>query len=293
MITANFAAEWLAGLDARPKTIQAYTWAVRHGVEVFGKVQVQTVRADHIQALMHDMESLSPASRRLAWTVWYMVFEAAIVAKRRTHNPMVAIIRPRAVRRLAYLTPEQAKKLLRGAGKDRWEALYRLAVSTGMRLGELLGLIWDDVDLDRATLSISHQIGELGGKISRVEVKTEASRRCVSLSEGDIRALQRQRSRVKSWIPWVFPNVKGDPMNPRNLTQKEFRPLCRELGLPDVPFHGLRHTAVTLMAALGIPVSEISSRVGHADIGTTMRIYRHVLDGYDRGAAKAMGDLLG
>jgi integrase len=147
---------------------------------------------------------------------------------------------------LTTLSPEQARQFLDAARGDRLEALYVLAITTGMRLGELLRLRWREVDLNARVLSIrGARPGEGGGG-----PKTQRSRRPVVLTEVAAAALRRHRAaqaaeRIRAGAAWqdqdlVFPNTVGGPLNPSNLRHRSFHALLEPAGLPRIRFHDLR-----------------------------------------------------
>src|SRR5579862_6961987 len=147
------------------------------------------------------------------------------------------------------LTPEQVRQLLQAASGDD---LHVLAVTTGARLGELLGLHWRDVDLDGASLNIVTSLQRTQTGLEFVEPKTARSRRRVSLTTAAVKALRDHRKRqnevrlaAKDWddLDLVFSNEKGRPIEDGNLRRRSFGPLLKKAGLPAIRLHDLRHTA--------------------------------------------------
>lgn len=190
--------------------------------------------------------------------------------------------RPKAVKAdIMPLTAEQVDALLAAARGDRLEALYVLAVTSGMRLGELLGLQWSDVDLKGRAIMVQHSLQELKGKLSLAEPKTARGRRRIDLPQMAIDALIRHRAqRLKeglAGVPWVFPNLSGGPWRRSHLHFKEFKPLLSLAGLPDIRFHDLRHTSATLLLSQGVHPKVVQERLGHSQISVTLDTYSHVL----------------
>jgi integrase len=188
-------------------------------------------------------------------------------------------------------TAGQVRSFLKAVRGDRLEALYVLAVTTGMRQGELLGLRWQDVDLERRRLQLVRQL------------KTRQSRRAVVLSELAVTALaehhERQAAeRERQGADWeehglVFPNTVGGPLDPHNLRQRSFFPLLDRAGLPRIRFHDLRHSCATLLLSEGVHPKIVSDLLGHSQIGITLDLYSHVTVTMQAVAAEAMGRLLG
>jgi integrase len=217
------------------------------------------------------------------------------------------------------LDEEQANQFLAACVGDRFEALYVLALSTGMRRGELLGLRWRDIALERRTLSVRTNVTEArqqkGVKAAQVIVtagtkryilantKTKHSRRTISLSQTAVEALKahklrQEEERQKLGQHWqnydlVFPNQTGGLMIPDNLAKRGFKKLLEKAGLPDIRFHDLRHTAATLAIARGANIKQVSEMLGHSDVKTTLSIYTHVIPNMHQAVAEVMDDILG
>jgi integrase len=183
------------------------------------------------------------------------------------------------------LTLDQARKLLVTAADDRLHALYVLALVLGLRRGELLGLRWDDVDLDAGTLRVRHNLQRVGGELRLVAPKTKKSERTVPLLDLCADALRTHRDRQQiersaAGLEWVdsrhvFCSTVGTAMEPDNL-RRSWCPLRRKVDADGVRFHDLRHTCVTLLLDLGVPPHIVRDIAGHAAIDVTMQIYAHV-----------------
>jgi integrase len=181
--------------------------------------------------------------------------------------------------------------------------LYVLALTTGMRQGELLALRWADVDLAAGRLAVRGTLHRgAGGGWTIQEPKTARSRRPVVLARVAVRALTAHRRRQDAeqraagprWAEhgFVFTNRVGRPLSSQNLVQRDFHPLLRRLGLPQVRFHDLRHTAATLLLQQGVHPKVVSELLGHTDVGITLDLYSHVSPAMHAAAARALGDLL-
>jgi integrase len=205
-----------------------------------------------------------------------------------------AVTPPRPIRKeITPLTTEQVRTLLQAAKGDKLEALYVLAVTTGMRQGEIIGLRWEDVDLGGGTLRINRSVYE--GVAS--PPKTAAGRRTIRLSERAVLALERHRTNVagreESVSEWVFASTKGTPLGHQNLRSRSWKPLLKRAGLPySVRFHDLRHTCATLLLSKGVPVKVVSKMLGHGDVGITLAVYQSVLPHMQESAARMMDDML-
>jgi integrase len=166
------------------------------------------------------------------------------------------------------LTIVEAQRLLQAVRNTRWHPLYVLALLLGLRRGELLGLRWSDIDLDADTLTVRQSVVRAGGQLRIQAPKTRRSRRTLPLPPQVIAALRRQRAiqaaeRLAAGSSWannglVFTTSLGTPMEPRNLT-RHFYSVRDRAGLPDVRFHDLQHTRLTLLLNLG--TSPLSRRL--------------------------------
>ena len=192
---------------------------------------------------------------------------------------------------------EQSIKLLESAKGDRLEALYVLALTTGMRLGELLGLEWASVDLQDgvAFLTVKSAMKEIGGKLVMGEPKTAKSRRRVELSQLAADALSAQKRRALAaghTDGLVFRNRNGGPIRRTHFRSYSYIPLLKRAGLPFIKFHSTRHTAASLALADGESVKQVSEMLGHSDASITLNVYAHVLPTQHRRRANRMGEML-
>jgi len=182
------------------------------------------------------------------------------------------------------LTVAQAKTLLTAAGGTRWYPLYVTAATLGLRHGELLGLRWEDIDFERATLTVAQTVARAAGQLYVGPAKTEGSEATIPLPKVTRRVLLEHRDRQdverdKAGDGWqdhglVFPSTIGTPMEPRNLN-RHFEGLRESAGMPEVRLHDLRHTVVSLLLDLGTPPHVVQAIARHAHIDVTMSIYAH------------------
>jgi len=212
-----------------------------------------------------------------------------------SRNVADAAIPPRQVKsEIEPLTQDQMRTLLDTARGDNLYALYVLAITTGMRQGELIGLMWKDVDLDAATLRVNRSVYE--GVTN--PPKTSAGRRTIRLSKLAQSALKQHRidaaTRSERISEWVFPNANGTPIGHQNLHNRSWKPLLKRAGLPhSTRFHDLRHSCISLLLAKGVPVKVVAEMAGHADISVTLSVYGHVLPNMQGAAADGMDAALG
>jgi integrase len=206
-------------------------------------------------------------------------------------------------RRFEPLTADEARHLLTAAQGHRLHALFELALHTGLRKGELLGLHWEDLDLDAGTTAIRRTLQRTAaGGLTTLPTKTRASERRIALPTRCLQSLKRhheqqQREREPAGTTWqhdghVFTTVQGRPIDPTNLT-RTFLTLLRKAGLRRIRFHDLRHSTATLLLEQGVELVVIKELLGHAHIGVTATVYAHVRLRLQRNAIDTLSTTLG
>jgi integrase len=204
------------------------------------------------------------------------------------------------------LSAHEAWRLLEVASEagDRLEALYVLALHTGMRRGELLGLKWEDVDLDGSIVRVRRTLTRTGNgkRLALGEPKTKKSRRTVKLTQRAVEALKRHRARQAEeklkagslYEDWglVFAGEVGNLINPSNLRQRSFAPLLKRRGLPRITFNDLRHTCASLLFQKNVHPKLVQELLGHASVAITLDTYSHMLPGMGDHTARVMEDAL-
>ncbi len=158
-----------------------------------------------------------------------------------------------------------------------------------MRLGEMFGLCWQDVDLKAGTVSVRQSLAEIKGKLSVNEPKTASSRRMIGLPQHAIAALEQHRKRQMAagfaGSDFVFTNQHGTPLRRSHFHAAEYKPLLKRAGLPAIRFHDLRHTHATLCLLAGENAKVVQERLGHANVKITLDVYSHVLPSMKAGTA--------
>src|SRR5918998_4843760 len=200
------------------------------------------------------------------------------------------------------LNREQVRSLFEAASGDRLEALYIVAVTAGLRRGELQGLKWDDLDLDAGMLQVRRTCSEpKGGYI--FEAPKSGKGRNIRLTQSAVAALRMHRRRqleermykADLWQEQglVFPSTVGTPLWGGNLN-RAFKATLQRAGLPkSTRFHDLRHTCATLLLKQGVNPKFVQELLGHADISLTLNVYSHVLPDMGDATADAMEAALG
>jgi integrase len=219
---------------------------------------------------------------------------------------VAAIVKPPRMTRseMHVLSPEEARILLEAAQGDRLEALYTLALTTGMRIGELCALRFVDVDLKAQALHVRCTLRYRNQDLYFFETpKTPKSRRRIALSAITVDALRAHRTRqleerLAAGVAWreddlVFCDKMGVALCPEHLSGRNFQLLLKRAGLAHRPFHSLRHTCATLLLRRGVHPKVVSELLGHSTVSMTLDRYSHVLPDMQRDATAAMDTLLG
>lgn len=202
---------------------------------------------------------------------------------------------------LQVWTFAQVAEFLAGVDDHPQRGLWHLAVGTGARRGELVGLRWQDIDLASATLTIRRSLSVVESTARLLGTKSARSRR-LAIGPSVVEALDRHRrgqqtSRRQAGHDWenrwnlVFTEPCGRYIHPDTLSGR-YRRLVQSLDVPPIRFHDLRHTHASLLLELRVPIKVISDRLGHASITTTMDTYTHLMPAMDRDAAETLAEAL-
>ena len=300
--------QWLqtsARESVRESTYESYRNQVRrYVVPAIGRVKLKRLSAMQIQGMYRAMldRGLSPRTVQYTHAVLHRALRQAVRWGLVPRNVSEDVDRPRIrPEEIRPLNRHQARHLLNTAGEsgDRFEALYVLALHTGMRPGELLGLKWENVNFDEGGLQLNRA---LAGK-NLTSPKTKRSRRRIDLSTASIAALKAHRKRqleerMQKAGLWrdhglVFPSTVGTPLFHRNVV-RAFKNLLKRAGLPQsTRLYDLRHTCATLLLGSNVHPKYVQELLGHASIALTLDTYSHVLKGMDGGIGGAMDKALG
>jgi integrase len=279
-----------------PKTISSYQYIIeKHILTDLGKIKLTQLRADHLQKLYSDKLNSGLSKRTVLYfhQILHKALEHAVKMGLVARNVTDMADHP-TIRRTApeTLSVAQVKELLDSLQNDRLYPLYLLAVSTGMREGELLGLHWEDVNLETGVITVRHQAQEIPGQGMIIkEPKTETSKRPIELPTKALDCL-RQLDRSSSHVGLVFKTSNNTPFSQRNLI-RHFHQSLKKADLPWVKFHSLRHFTATSLLQRGVHPKLVQSLLGHSTIGLTLDTYSHVIPGINREATEKMNDILG
>lgn len=292
----------------RQRTYERYESIVRvHISPALGRMKLKALTPAHARALYRQKldAGLSPRTVNYIHVTLHKALSQA-VGDGLVQRNAAQVKAPRPERpEIEPLSPDQARKLIETAYEtgSRYAALYVLALHTGMREGELLGLRWEDLDLDDAapTLQVRRTLSETrtGHKFEKPK---SGKGRSIKLSRKAVEALRSHRARqagekLRIGTLWqdnglVFPSTTGTTTSGTNLLGRDFKPLLKEAGLPDKRLHDLRHTCATILLMAGKHPKYVQELLGHANISITLDTYSHVIEGMDGGLGDAMDEAL-
>jgi integrase len=289
---------WFASkTKLRRSTRDRYRWSLDHCLlPKFGHLKLAQISPDRVAALIREMETSNVSGATILNNLKPLngAFAFALRKGLASQNPvslLVADERPSITgRELRVLEPAEIAALLeasrelaaRKVAQYDYTALLQTAVFTGLRVGEILGLQWADVDLDAGTFNVRRQVTQRG---DITEPKTRKSRRRVVLSPDMVKQLTAHKLQSPFSLDedFVFASGSGEPLSYRNVTARGFSKAVRLAGLneegkPRLRFHDLRHGYASMMIAQGLSSTDVAAQMGHAHSGITESIYMHQFD---------------
>ncbi|MBI5948770.1 MAG: site-specific integrase [Chloroflexi bacterium] len=313
LTVAAFLTDWLGAVETslRPKTIHRYREVVNvHLIPGLGKRRLAQLTPQHVETFLAVkgrtprvpqtsspltpaeialLKRLSPRTVQEIRTILVVALNKAMTWGLVVRNVASLAPGPRVpYREMSPLTADQARTFLAATRGHRLEALYVVAITLGLRQGEVLALKWDDVDFDAGLLHVRRALQRVDGEYELVETKTAKSRRSLALGSTAHAALRDHRVRQLSerlaagsgWqAGWnlIFCTKSGHPLHGPSVTL-EFQRLLQEFGLPRQRFHDLRHACATLLLSQGVELKIIQEILGHSTIAVTANTYSHVME---------------
>lgn len=303
MTVGDLLTKWLSEskLNISRQTLSQYERMTKlHIVPNIGGLKLSTLRPLHVQSFLSTLEAkgVGPRSRQYSYQILHRAFVVAMRWQLMTRNPCDGVDPPKVTkRRVTPLTPEQAKNLLMISQTNRFHAVYVLALTTGMRQGELFALQWSDIDLKAGVLQVRHSLENVSGNVQLKEPKTASSRRQIALPTIAVEALRaRQADAMREGLAGcsiVFPATDGGFLQRANFHKWSWGPIRTAAGIPGFHFHDLRHSSASLMLADGVNVKAIQAILGHSNISMTLDTYSHLMPDSQRKAAATFDRLLG
>ncbi|MBY0005742.1 site-specific integrase [Priestia aryabhattai] len=315
MLFKAFVEEWrnkYAEEHLSPNTLVTYMLHLKNRIiPFFGEVKLEKIKPLHVLDFLKSLEgeglrkdgkkgTLSTSTIEYNHRILKNIFNRAVEWQLIKKNPMENIKKPKRIQKETSVYDKVEAELLISCLKKEetmWSVMIKIAITTGLRRGELLGLEWKHIDLVKGTLQVKQALSYVNQKHIIREPKTKNSIRTVSLPEVLVDELKKYKStwnkkRLKASNLWeggqyqfLFTSWHGKPLHPSSITTW-WRRFVSKHKLRYIRFHDLRHTSATLLINSGVHAKTISSRLGHADIRTTMNIYGHALQEADREATK-------
>ena len=302
--------EWLdiwlmecAEPSVRPSTYKGYRgYAERNIKPSLGSKQISKVTAADVQTLYRKLQreggvdggALSPTTVRRIHGVLHQALNAAVDRHLIVKNPTDDVTLPKKVTAAkTILNDKQLERFMEAIKADeRWHDFFYLEITTGLRRGEICGLMWTDFDAEKGTLTVRRTLyNKEGGGYYVGETKTGAGRRIIKLPPSTVQLLSaRKRASISQWI---FPNPihPEDPIMP-NSGYTRMKKLLAEAGLPDMRFHDLRHTFATHALTSGVDAKTLSGILGHTKTSFTLDTYTHVTGDMHRKASGIVGEFM-
>ena len=305
---AQYLHEWLMVHKQviRPRSYERYEAIIRlHLVPMLGKLPLQKLTGQHLQRLYAEKldSGLSSTTVSAIHSMLHTALDNAIKLGILTRNACEAVSPPRKVHKeMKPLHPEQVRQLLEVAKGHPQETLFILALATGMRRGELLGLKWQDINFERSVLQVQRALTRMptGLGYKETEPKTRKSRRSIVLTAFAMEALKKHQARQlemkkaagDAWEEhdYVFCTAAGKHLHPGHDVLEELKKLLKKAGLPDIRFHDLRHSTATLLLSKGIHPKVVQEILGHSEISMTLDTYSHVLPTMQKAAMEGLND---
>lgn len=273
----------------RPSTVETYQTIVRTViVPGIGTVPLGDLTPTVLEAWTGRMldEGRSPATIRKALDILGLALDVAVRDGKIRSNPVHDTAKPRITRsEVDFFTSDQVGRLLDAADGYRLDQLLRLAVYTGLRRGEALGLRWRDVDLDARTIRVTGTLTRVKGRLVRQEPKTNAGTRVVPLigdawqalvDQQALQAADRDASPYWRNDPgYVFTTESGEPVDPSNVG-RWFTTVRDKAGIQSGSWHTLRHSAASTLLRAGTPMLVVSRLLGHSKVQITLDLYGHL-----------------
>ncbi|MFT5204419.1 MAG: integrase [Candidatus Aldehydirespiratoraceae bacterium] len=297
-LLADFLDTWLKEVvkpSVRPRTYGSYETVVRiHLAPTLGHLRLNQLRPQHVQRLLADKTTTGLSARTVEyiWSILRRALKVAVQWDLVARNVADQVTPPRPVHKeiIPLSIPEIQLVLGEATTSMRYGAAVTLALTTGMRRGEILGLQWDDIDFtdDSARLRVRRTLQRIDGQLQCGEPKSSKSRRTITLTSLATKALQRQRvaqaqERLAAGELWasegyVFATPLGHPVDPRNF-HRSWHSLLDRVGLDRRPLHETRHSAASVMLSSGVPLKTVQETLGHSSIQLTADLYGHVMPG--------------
>ncbi len=291
----------LATADRYRLMIETYT------IPRIGKIKLKKLTSRELQKLYKDLmehgrvqkrsghgnPGLSSTTVRSVHLMLHSAFERAVKERLIPRNPTDDCIAPKVQKvEMKTLRPEHLRSYLGAADARGVLPMFYLELVSGLRKGELVALLWDDLNIEHKTISVSKQyIKNPSGTLTLSRPKTETSVRKVSIPQDAVDLLIQEHEKHPD-SPYMFPSPATGEMYYPDSVVKLHEKILKDAGLEHIRFHDLRHTFATLALQNGVDIKTVSSMLGHYDAGFTLRTYTHATRQMQDQAAETMGSFM-
>ena len=310
MTLSEWLDRWLEQMASvlRPSTLEHYRSDMEHHVKPYlGQKKLTQITASDLRKLYDDLKKqgrvhprpgqsrgLSTTTVHGIHTTLHHALKSAVDQRLLPHNPADHVEPPKVAHKsMTILNEEQMDTFLAAVEQDSiWKDFFYTELTTGLRLGEICGLMWSDFDARKGTLNINRTLQkEQGGRLVTGDTKTYAGTRTIILPDSTAELLRCRKK--NSYSVWIFPNpLKPEaPMNP-SIAYRQLKAILTENSLPDLRFHDLRHTFATHALANGVDAKTLSGILGHTKASFTVDTYTHTTTDMHRKAAEIVGGFL-
>ena len=302
---------WLeeyAAPSVRPTTLEGYRGYINRNIKPYlGNRPVGKITREDVQKLYRELQrngrqeyhpehghKLSGSTIRRIHGIFHEAMDAAVRENLIARNPTEGITLPKKkVAAKQVLNDAQLERFMEVIQEDRiWHDFFYTELTTGLRRGEICGLMWSDFDEVHGTLSVRRTIHiQKGGGLVTGETKTGMGKRTITLPPSTSQLLAQRKKR--SYSQWIFPNPlqPEKPANP-NAAYKHLKVLLKKAGLPSIRFHDLRHTFATHALASGVDAKTLSGILGHTQASFTLDTYTHVTGDMQKRASEIVGGFM-
>ncbi|WP_409174825.1 tyrosine-type recombinase/integrase [Brevibacillus fortis] len=301
-----FMCSWLEDkkTTVKGRTLEFYTFLVnRYILPNIGEIELAKISPRDIQSLYNKLKeggNLSDENIRKVHTIINDSLNKAFRWEMIAKNPAALVDPPKVSKKeIEVWTEEEIQKFLSAAKDSRYYCAFLLALTTGMRQGEILGLRWKDIDEDNRTISIVQTLSHDGKELS-AGAKTDSGNRQISIDENTLGKILKLKHRTKvetvanrplyNDLGLVICTSVGTPLSPRNLN-RSFDSIIQKAGIRKIRFHDMRHTHASLLLKQGVNPKIVSERLGHANVRITLDTYSHLLPNLQKDTADEFGKL--
>lgn len=297
---AEVASDWIAykKVNLRSSTWSVYEGHVRNHFHDWDDLKINRITTAKVEKFIIDRQEsgMNISTLRKLLVTAGQIFSYAVRHGYISYNPLADAERPRGrgtsgdrKKKIRILTRDEIKDFIEAVKDQKYRTLFMLAIMSGARQGELLGLKWSDIDWKRNQLHIKRTFNN----DAWYEPKTAASNRRIDLGPAVMRELRIWKIACPpNELMLVFPNEAGNPMSHNNMVRRHFKPALKSAGIHEIRFHDLRHTYASMLIEQGENIKYIQSQLGHSSPSVTLNVYAHLMNPTNQASASKLEKVL-